>query len=101
MTYTPLSRLKSHVRADDFEDDDAYLASLLEVAESAVIRRTNRPVEDLIGMGGGQFPVELTHAVLLLAGEWYAQREAAASGERRPVPFGVDALIKPFSRLIP
>ena len=101
MAHTPLKLLKSHVRADDFEDDDAYLASILEVAESAVIRRTNRPEEDLLVMGGGQFPKELTHAVLLLAGEWYAQREAASSGERRPIPFGVDALIRPFCRLRP
>lgn len=101
MAFTPLSLLKSHVRADDFDDDDRYLSALLEAAETAVLRRTRRSPSELLEMGCGFFPRELTHAVLLLAGEWYAQREAASAGERRPIPYGVDALVKPFTRVTP
>lgn len=48
-----LELFKQHVRADDFSDDDAYLAHLLGVAEEWVVRETNRSIEELKGLNGG------------------------------------------------
>ncbi|MCM1029738.1 MAG: head-tail connector protein [Pseudoflavonifractor sp.] len=101
MAYTSLALLKAHVRADDFSDDDVYLAHLLEAAETMVVRSTRRPLPWLLAKGAGRLPVELTQAILLLAGEWYATREAATQGEMKPIPYGVEALIKPFRNIIP
>ena len=42
MDVVSLDVFKKHVRADDFADDDDYLTELLETAESAVIKATNR-----------------------------------------------------------
>lgn len=94
--FTSLALLKTHVRADDFDDDDTYLAHLLEVAETVVVKATRRSIGELTDMAAGQFPAELTHAALLLAGEWYATREAATAAELKPIPFGVEALIRPY-----
>lgn len=101
MAFTSLDLLKKHVRAEDFSDDDAYLTHLLEVGETMVVHSTRRPLAELINLGAGRLPVELTHAILLLCGEWYATREAAQAVERRPIPYGVEALIRPFKRIIP
>lgn len=55
--------LKQHVRADDFSDDDQYLAHLLEAAEQYVTTATNRSSDELLEMGGGSLPATLQHAV--------------------------------------
>ena len=42
MATIDIELLKKHVRADDFSDDDTYLAHLLEAAEQYVCTATNR-----------------------------------------------------------
>ena len=51
-----LQMLKKQVRADDFTDDDDYLQSLLDAAEEFILVYTNRTKDELIDMGGGDFP---------------------------------------------
>ena len=51
MATVDLELLKKHVRADDFADDDDYLAFLLDAAERHVCNATNREAEELIEMG--------------------------------------------------
>ena len=53
MAITDLALFKKHVRADDFADDDEYLAHILDTAEMAVVTATNRPLEELLEMGDG------------------------------------------------
>lgn len=100
MSLTALSLLKSHVRADDFAEDDAYLQHLLDTAEQHVADSTNRSLADLVELGGGELPYSITHAVLLLAGHWYNQREAVAGVAMAEVPYTLQALIKPYRRLV-
>lgn len=99
MSLTALSLLKVHVRADDFSEDDAYLQHLLDAAEQHVADNTNRSLADLVELGGGELPMPLTHAVLLLAGHWYNQREAVAGVAMAEVPYTLQALLKPYRRL--
>ncbi len=98
MTFVDLELFKKHVNVD-FDDDDTYLGHLLEAAESKIIQSTNRSAAELCDMRGGEFPAELLHAVLLLAGYWYNQREGAAATAITAVPYAIDALVKPFTRL--
>ena len=100
MSLTALSLLKAHVRADDFADDDAYLQHLLDAAEQHVTEATNRTLADLVEIGGGELPYSLTHAVLLLAGHWYNQREGVAGVAMSEPPYTLQALIKPYRRLV-
>lgn len=94
-----LELLKKHVNADDFDADDDYLSHLLEVAGQTVIRSTCRTEEELCTLNGGKFPLMLDHAILLLAGHWYNQREAVASAQMQEVPYTLQALLKPFRKL--
>ena len=42
---------------------------------------------------GGDVPEGLRHAILMLIGEWFLQREAASADQRHAVPFAVESLI--------
>jgi hypothetical protein len=94
-----LELFKKHVRADDFADDDTYLEHLLEVAQESVINATNRTEAELTEMGGGSFPVSLKHAIMLLGGHLYNQRESVSQVQLHAVPDSLQALIKPFRKL--
>ena len=48
MATVDLELLKKHVRADDFADDDEYLAHLLDAAEQYVCTATNREAAELL-----------------------------------------------------
>lgn len=94
-----LGLFKQHVRADDFADDDMYLQHLLDTAEAYVTRATNRTEEELREMGGGSYPTELQHAVMLIGAHWYNQRESVSTAQMHSVPDSLQALLKPFRRL--
>lgn len=100
MAVVSLALFKKHVRADDFADDDEYLQHLLSVAEQAVIKHTNRTEAELTEMGDGTFPVMLVQAIMMLAGHWYNQRESVASVQMHAVPDALQALVKPFIKLV-
>lgn len=91
--------MKKHVRADDFADDDDYLQHLLDTAVEYVRDSTNRTDEELLELGGGEWPKPLRHAVLLTAGHWYNQREAVGGVQMSEVPHTLNALIKPYRKL--
>lgn len=94
-----LELLKQHVRADDFSEDDKYLLHLLKTATQAVIRDTNRTEQELNNMGNGDLPLPIQHAILLLAAHWYNQREAVSQTQMHAVPYTLQSLIKPFTKL--
>ena len=99
MATVDLELLKKHVRADDFADDDDYLAHLLDAAEQYVCTATNREASELLEMGGGNLPPTLQQAVLLIAGHWYNQREAVSGVQMAEVPYTLQALINPYRKL--
>lgn len=99
MAVVDLALFKRHVRADDFADDDAYLEYLLETAEAAVIRATNRTQEELEQMGGGEIPAPIKHAIMLIGAHWYNQRESVSTVQMHAVPDSLQALIKPYRKL--
>lgn len=101
MAYTSLELLKQHVRADDFASDDDYLLHLLEAAEQSVAKYTNRSLADLLELGGGDmFPADLTHAILLICGHWYNQRESVSTVQMHAVPHALESLVRPYRILI-
>lgn len=90
-----LELFKAHVRADDFTGDDEYLTHLLATAEEAVLTHLNRP--DL--REAEVLPLPVVHAVLLLGGHWYNQRESVSAVQMHSVPDTLQSLLKPFRRL--
>ena len=100
MASVDISLLKQHVRADDFSEDDQYLQHLLEAAEQYVCDATNRTTDELLKLGGETLPVTLQQAVLMIAGHWYNQREAVSGVQMAEVPYTLQALIKPYRKLV-
>lgn len=99
-SYVSLEIFKKHVYADDIGDvDDAVLSLYLDAAEAIVLQRTNRTAADLLEEGGGVLPPPLIHAIMLLGGHYYANREAVGSNTAA-LPYGVDFLVKPYKRLV-
>ena len=96
---TDFALFRKHCRADDFDDETEYLRFLLEAAEEAIVKATNRSAAELVEMGGGEFPRPLRIAVYSLGAHWYNQREAVAAVQMHEVPATFDACIKPFQRL--
>lgn len=99
MTSPSLELFKKHVRADDFADDDTYLSHLLSAAKEHAVSATARSEEELCEMGGGDLPLPLVQAVMMLAAHWYNQRESSAAVQMHSVPESFEALVKPFRRL--
>lgn len=100
MAITDLALFKKHVRADDFADDDEYLAHVLDTAETAVITATNRTPEELVEMGNGDLPTPIRHAAMMLGAHWYNQRESVSSVQMHAVPDSLQSLIKPYRKLV-
>lgn len=94
-----LQLFKMHVRADDFAADDIYLQHLLDTATVSVVTATNQSVEELTADCGGELPLPLQQAIMMLAAHWYNQRESSANVQMYEVPDSLQTLIKPYKRL--
>lgn len=78
--YTTLAMLKRHLNVDkDFSEDDEYILYLYEVAEAAVQVNLCVALEDLEDEHG-KLPAPVVHAIMLLVGEMYNNREINAYG---------------------
>lgn len=92
-----LEELKAHMRIDaDYTADDGYIERLGKAALRHVFHATNRPMEELIAMGEGEFPEELRLAACQLAAHWFRVREVVSSLSQNRVPDTFDVLVKPY-----
>lgn len=95
-----LETFKKHVRADDFASDDDLLQLYLDTAVEAVARETHRSVEELCEMGGGELPLPIQQAVMLIAASWYNQREDVSSASMQCVPVSSRYLVSMYRKLV-
>ena len=80
--YVKLEEAKKHLLLDDsFKDDDLYILGLIDVAEDAV------------AVDGEFTPPAVIHAILLLIGNLYANREPVSYSSVNKVPYTFDYLI--------
>lgn len=80
MACITLAEAKKHLNIEaDFEDDDQYISSLIEVAEEVVSQDICVPLAELEGETG-KIPAPLRQAMLLLIGNYYNSRESVAFG---------------------
>lgn len=96
--HIPLEDFKKQMNVD-FDDDDEYIAMLGKTAFTSIVNRTRRTVAELKVLGRGTFPEELKLATLQLAAHWYRVRENVSSASQSVVPYTLDYLIKPYTRL--
>ena len=90
--------LKKHLNIDHNEDD-AYIAELISVAQDAVETYINRPIADFVDAQGNIKPA-IRHACRLLVGTWYANRESVVFSTPSELPDGVVALLLPLRRFV-
>lgn len=91
--YIQLYQVKKHLNIDeDFHDDDEYLMSLVEVAEKVVEKNIDTNLKKLED-GDGFIPSPLIQAMLLLIGNFYANRESVAFASTSEVPLSYNYLI--------
>lgn len=75
MTYLNLELIKNHLNLQNFSDDDKYLQHLGSAVEFVVERDIDKKLTTIAQENGGELPPSLLHAMLLLLGTYYANRE--------------------------
>lgn len=98
-----LDIIKQHVRLEpDFEDDDTLLDTYSNAARRLVENRTGRKLYATESEAPNDESAlllddDITTAMLLLIGHWYANRESVVVGTiTSEMPMAVDSLISPY-----
>jgi len=99
-----LALVKQHCRIDSDEAaEDALLSTYILAATRYVETWTRRRLyEDVDSTGyitdedGLLLTADITAAMLLLIGHWYANREAVSVGGPVETPLAVDSLLQPY-----
>lgn len=87
--------LKAHLIIEHGVDNQLikdYAVSAWNLAETTI----ERPLKELIAEYGGVMPAPIIHAVRLLVGRFYAEREGESYTNRREIGFGISALLMPY-----
>ena len=88
-----LDDIKKHLNIDsNFMDDDMYLLHLAQMAKEIVERDIDCPLEEFKNQAG-MTEHGLRHAMLLLIGNMYANRESIAYGSAVEIPYGYKYII--------
>lgn len=91
--YIQLDLAKKHLNIEeDFTEDDEYILSLIEVAESAVRVHVNEDFASIAEKNGGCLPPPILQAVLLMIGNMYQNREPIGA-KNQALPFNYQYLI--------
>lgn len=95
--YLTLEQVKKHLLVDDgFKADDSYITDLITVAEDSVSRHLDIALEELDE--GGKLPPSIIHAMLLMIGNLYANREPVTFGTVVKIPFTYEYLVGLYKR---
>ena len=91
-----LDIVKKHLNIDpDFCDDDDYIVTLAEVAEQAVEKHIDSRLSDIAKEEDG-LPSPLFHAMLLMIGNMYANRESVSYSPTYSVPNSLSYILSLF-----
>lgn len=93
MAYVRLAELKHHLRVEVDADDD-YLVALEKVAEVAIANELGKPL--VWWAVRGVLPTPLQHAIKLLVGDLYNNRESVAFATPHEVPRSLHYLLQPY-----
>ena len=92
-----IEQIKKHLNIDEyFHDDDDYLLSLQEVAKMAVERHIDLSFDDIKENNGGEIPPPLLHALLLLIGNLYRDRESVSFVNATEIPLTYNYILSMF-----
>lgn len=90
--YITLEEAKKHLNInDDFTEDDTYIMSLINVSENIVQKHIDRELSEF-----EELPAPLKQAMLLLIGNYYANRESVAFSSVAVLPLAYEYIIALF-----
>lgn len=96
--YITIDQVKKHLNIDeDFTEDDAYLYSLIQVAEQAVEMYIDKPLSE-ISDENNKIPDSLRHAMLLFIGNLYDHRESTIPLNINEVPNSFQFLLDLYQK---
>ena len=97
MNYLTLQEIKKHLNIDnDFTDDDSYIESLGEVAEEIVKQHVRKDLFMITTESGNKLPAPIKQAMLLLIGNYYANRESVTYAAAKELPQAYEYLLSPY-----
>lgn len=89
-----LELIKHQLNIDmDYTEDDTYLLQLCQVAENAVIKELDLRCPEQMLDEQGEIKADIQHAILLLVGSFYANREAVTYGLPNKLPYAFQYLL--------
>lgn len=92
MQYITIEEVKQHLRIDsDYTFDDNYIDSLISVAQTVISNDIQRDLSTY-----DEIPTPLKHAMLLLIGDYYNNREDSNDLKMNTIPNGIKRLIAPY-----
>lgn len=95
--YLNLDEIKTQLNLDKwYTDEDAYLISLGKVAEDILQKNIDDKLDNIASQSDGCLPQSLRHAMLLLIGHFYRNRESVAFGSPTELPLGYSFLINQY-----
>ena len=94
MNYLNIKILKKHLNVDDFfHDDDQYISQLGDVAEQMVEADLDANLTDIVNDNDGKLPSPILHAMMLLVGNFYQNREGVAFASASEIPQSYEYLL--------
>ena len=91
--YISLAQAKQHLLIDEsFKEDDSYILDLISVAEDSVAQHLNIALSGL-EKEDGKLPSSIIHAMLLMIGNLYANREPVTYGSCIELPMSYKYLL--------
>lgn len=100
--YIAVRDVKRHVNVDH-DEDNGYLSELIEVAEVALSKLINTDLSDYVTHDAETeqdiLEAPLRHAIRLIVGNLYANREPASYAKANTVAFTLSFLVAPYIKL--
>lgn len=94
MAYVDLQLAKRHLNVEEsFMEDDEYIGGLIEAAETVVEKDICEDLSTLVEENGGKLPAPLRQCILLMVGQFYANREPVAFAQSAEVPLSYSHLV--------
>lgn len=86
-----LEDAKKHLNVD-FDDDNGYISTLIEVATERIESHLDIKFDDVFD-DTDSIPKSIKHAILLLIGELYKNRELTTENSVNELPFTINYLL--------
>lgn len=101
MNYLDLDTIKRHLNLDlSFTQDDEYLEALADTAEQIVEKHLDNDLGSIIYQCNDTLPAPIKHAMLLLIGNFYMNRESISFASNSSLPLSYEYLLAPYKEYI-